>query len=98
MKNKIAIYLPLLFAVILVFGIFLGYKLTPVTSVNQQLFQLNLKKYNKFNDVIYYIEQDYVDSVNRDALMEDGISGILQNLDPHSQYIPAEDFHEVNDP
>jgi carboxyl-terminal processing protease len=76
----------------------LGYKLTPVSTVNQQLFQLNMKRYNKFNDVISYIENEYVDSVNREDLVEEGIVGILDHLDPHSQYITAEEFHEVNDP
>ena len=59
---------------------------------------MNLRNYSKLNDVVNYIVQEYVDSVSKDKLTEDGINGILENLDPHSQYITAEEFHDVNDP
>lgn len=96
MKSKFTLYLPLLFALILIAGIFLGYKLTPVT-VHPQLMNLSMGKYNKLNDVVNYIVQEYVDSVNKEDITEEGINGILKNLDPHSQYIPAEAFMEVNE-
>ncbi len=97
MKNKFVIYLPILFAIILVAGIFLGYKLSPVISGSPNLFHLNMNRYDKLNDIINYVTNEYVDSVSRKELTEDGINGILSNLDPHSQYIPAEDFQDVND-
>jgi carboxyl-terminal processing protease len=58
---------------------------------------LSMGKYNKLNDVVNYIVQEYVDSVNKEDITEEGINGILKNLDPHSQYIPAEAFMEVNE-
>ena len=96
MKSKFTLYLPLLFALILIAGIFLGYKLTPVT-VHPQLMNLSMGKYNKLNDVVNYIVQEYVDSVDKEDITEEGINGILKHLDPHSQYIPAEAFTEVNE-
>ncbi len=48
--------------------------------------------------MVNYIVNEYVDSVSREDLTKEGINGILENLDPHSQYISAEEFHEVNDP
>lgn len=97
MKKRYFIYLPLLFAFILVSGIYLGYKLSPISS-HPQLFTFNPNKYNKLNDVVNFIVQEYVDSVNREELTKNGIDGILEELDPHSQYISAEEFDEVNDP
>ena len=97
MKRKFIIYLPLLFALVLIAGIFLGYKLSPVT-VYHNLVPLKTGNYNKVADIIRYIENEYVDSVSRDQIVEEGIYGILDHLDPHSQYIAAEEFHEVNDP
>lgn len=97
MKTKLSLYLPILFALILVLGIFLGYKLTPV-SMHPQLMNMSMGKYNKLNDVVNYIVQEYVDSVDKEALTKQGINGILEQLDPHSQYITAEEFHAVNDP
>ena len=38
-----------------------------------------------------YINRDYVDSVNTNELVEYGINKMLENLDPHSSYIPAKD-------
>ncbi len=97
MKNRLAIYLPILFALVLIAGIFLGYKLSPVTFYNQ-LIPINSGKYNKMNDIIEYIQNEYVDSISRKDIVDDGIYGILDHLDPHSQYITPEEFHAVNDP
>jgi len=97
LKNKFTLYLPILFALILIIGIFLGYKLTPV-SVHPHLMNLNMGKYNKLNDVVNYIVQEYVDSLDKEELTKEGIYGILDQLDPHSQYIASEEFHEMNDP
>jgi len=97
-NNRIKIYLPILFALVLIAGIFLGYKLLPLSSSNTKLFHLNMNRYNKLNDVVNYIVQEYVDSLSKTDLTEEGIKGILSNLDPHSQYISAEEFHDVNDP
>jgi carboxyl-terminal processing protease len=97
LKNRLAIYLPVILSVVLIAGIFLGYKLVPDTS-HHKLFQRNLSRYDKLNDIINFIEKEYVDSVNRKDIIENGVTGILNQLDPHSQYIKAEDFQEINDP
>jgi len=97
LKNRLAIYLPLVFALVLIAGIFLGYKLSPITVYNQ-LIPINSGKYNKMNDIIQYIENEYVDSISSTEIVNDGIYGILDKLDPHSQYITPEEFHAVNDP
>ncbi len=98
MKNRYNIYLPIILAIVLISGILIGYKLTPDTSSKPNLFPLGISKYNKLNDIVNYIAHEYVDSVDRNMLAEDGINGILDNLDPHSQYITADEFHDVNDP
>ncbi len=97
-NKKLFIYLPFLFAITLIAGIFWGSRLVPVTSQNSKLFHLNMNRYDKLSDMENYILQEYVDSVSREDLTREGINGILSTLDPHSQYIAAEEFHEVNDP
>jgi carboxyl-terminal processing protease len=42
-------------------------------------------------EIMTYINRDYVDSVNTNDLVEYGITKMLENLDPHSSYIPARD-------
>ena len=53
---------------------------------------------NTINDVINYINQDYVDSIGKKQLQESAIKGLLESLDPHSMFIPASEFKEANDP
>ncbi len=40
----------------------------------------------------------YVDSVNNDALVDAAINAMLEELDPHSIYIPKDDVKETNEP
>lgn len=44
------------------------------------------------------ISQFYVDSVNESKLVEDAIKGMLESLDPHSQYSNPEETRELNEP
>jgi carboxyl-terminal processing protease len=101
-NKKLFIYLPILFAIVFVAGMFLGVKLIRFTpgsgNLFKDLFSFNLNRYDKFNDVINYIEASYVDSVSKQKLTEDAINDLLQSLDPHSYYISAAEFNDVNDP
>jgi carboxyl-terminal processing protease len=45
----------------------------------------------KLQEIMTYINRDYVDSVDTNELVEYGITKMLENLDPHSSYIPARD-------
>lgn len=44
------------------------------------------------------IAQFYVDTVNEEKLVEDAIKGMLEGLDPHSQYSNPEETRELNEP
>lgn len=98
MARRFNLYLPIILALVLILGIWLGSKLAFVK--NDKLDNVLFVKpghHDKVTDLINYIEQDYVDSVSRGKLTDNAIQGILDNLDPHSQYIPAEDFSEMED-
>lgn len=93
------IYLPIILALTLIAGIYLGSRLIRVSAIKQRPISiLQPTRYNKVNDVIQYVLQDYVDPVDKEGLEKDAIAGMLKNLDPHSQFITAEDFGDVNDP
>lgn len=53
---------------------------------------------NKIEEVMGYIKAEYVDTVNMGKIEDAAISAMLEELDPHSQYVPKEEFDEVNDP
>jgi len=53
---------------------------------------------NKLDAVLDFVGKEYVDSVNLNKLVEGAIPKVLEELDPHSIYIPATDFEAVNEP
>lgn len=94
-KNKLKIYLPLVYAGILLAGILLGLELSKVGN-GASLFGRH--RQDKINEVINYVKQNYVDTISRNQLEEKAITGMLQSLDPHSVYISPSEFHDANDP
>lgn len=47
-----------------------------------------------FAQVLARIGNEYVEDVDDGELIEEGINGMLQSLDPHSSYLSADDFKE----
>ena len=90
MLNKKSDFSPIVFALILVFGILLG------KNLNFETFHSN--DLNKFNLVLSQLEEAYVDSINKDDLIEEAVTNLLKNLDPHSYYIKAKDLASINEP
>ncbi|PJN95682.1 peptidase S41 [Amaricoccus sp. HAR-UPW-R2A-40] len=48
-----------------------------------------------FGDVFERIRSSYVEPVSEKQLIEAAINGMLQSLDPHSSYMPADDFDDM---
>jgi carboxyl-terminal processing protease len=98
MNKKLSIYLPLLLSGILIFGILIGREIA-VNSVSKSPGGFFIyPKTDKFNNVLKYIEEEYVDTVLPNKLTEDAIINVLKDLDPHSVYIPANELQQVNEP
>jgi carboxyl-terminal processing protease len=75
-----------------VVGIFFGIALDKIFSAD------NLREsIRKFNDVLTLTEKYYVEEVDTHKLVENAINGMLNELDPHSVYIPAEQFTQVEE-
>ena len=49
----------------------------------------------KMTEVLYNVERFYVDAPNADKLSEAAIVALLEELDPHSTYIPKEDLDDA---
>lgn len=91
-KNK---YIPLIIGVAIAAGVIIGGKLN-FTDTSDNLFTTNSKK-NKLNRLIDYIDYEYVEDVNTDSIVDVTVNGILNNLDPHSTYIPKEDLKRITE-
>ena len=92
--KQLKIWLPLLFAIVMIFGMLIGYRLSG--DISPKGFFKTQKK-APLEEVIGLINQRYVDSVNMDTLGQNAIQGMLAHLDPHSIYIPPVDLTEVNE-
>lgn len=53
---------------------------------------------DKLSWALSEIEERYVDPITRDSLAELALPLLLQDLDPHSVYIPASEFAATNEP
>ena len=88
-------FIPLIVGVALATGIFIGGKLS-FTDKSDRLFTSNSKK-DKLNRLIDYIDYEYVDDVNTDSIVDVTVNSILDNLDPHSTYIPKKDLQKATE-
>lgn len=100
MKYNIKIFLPLLLTLSVVVGIYLGSYLSSTTGNRSIIFSKSNSKSStgKLNEILNFIEEAYVDSVDSKELLENSINSMLSNLDPHSYYISPKDFNDMNDP
>ncbi len=53
------------------------------------------RQLNLFGDIFERIRADYVDDVTDEALVESAINGMLTSLDPHSGYLNAKSYQEM---
>ena len=53
---------------------------------------------NKINAILEIIDRQYVDTVNMNQLIDKTAYNLINELDPHSVLIPAEDLQAVNEP
>lgn len=80
MKNKR--YQPIIYAVILITGIWLGNFYILEEPKNQGI------ETDKINSIIQLIEENYVDGFNIEDYEDQILQSIMMELDPHSSYIP----------
>lgn len=92
-RKKPRAWLPLLFALVLIAGMYTGFKLRDTVQEGQGL--LNSSRRAPVQEIIDLVHLKYVDSVNTDTLADVAIKDILLKLDPHSVYIPPVEVPEV---
>ncbi len=97
-NNKIQIYLPIAFAVVLIFGIWVGSVAVKNNSLSSSAMPTSSNTTHKLDDILDYVAKNYVDTINVTELQTAAIQAMLKKLDPHSIYITEAEFHDVNDP
>lgn len=95
MENKRPPYwIPVLMASFLALGMYMGNVLSPQAEGGLTLGE---SRYQKIQDIIQILDNKYVDSLNGDDLFEKMIADMLHKLDPHSNYIPADELAAMNE-
>jgi carboxyl-terminal processing protease len=88
-------WIPLLVFVFMAIGIWLGYTLSPAKS--GVMLTRGEERYTKLKDIVDMLNTRYVDEVNGDKIFEETISDMLHKLDPHSNYLTAEEAKRANE-
>ena len=72
------------------------YALIPLKIINADTNrQETYKQLNLFGDVFQRVQEQYVEEVTDKKLIESAISGMLQSLDPHSSYLSADSYKDM---
>lgn len=95
-QKKIRVFYPIMFSLILILGIFIGFKLRDIQGY-QHSYIFAPERESTIREILNLTKTKYVDSVNTKDLKDDAIQAILSHLDPHTVYIPPSDLAQVNE-
>lgn len=96
-NNKFTVVLPMVVAVSLVIGILLGGLVFKNVSPLPRRGNFAVPGGGKIDMLMSLIANRYVDTVSLDSITEKAIPLILDELDPHSVYVPAKDMAAMNE-
>jgi len=91
-NSNYQISLPLILCIGLAAGVLIGASLTSKSSSDDVG-----EEVQKMREVLSLIKNEYVDTTDTKALVEESIEQMLSKLDPHSSYISAKDIVEANE-
>lgn len=100
MNKKTKILLPLIVAVTLVLGLWIGSVASGnrYARISSELIRsMGNTPHDKLSYVMQIIDAVYIDPVNMDTIREALMPELMAQLDPHSIYIPATDMSDVNE-
>lgn len=92
--KKIQVWLPLLFSLTMIAGMYFGYKMRDNMPGKSFFFTEKRKPVQEIMDLI---QNRYVDDIQIDSLADTAIQAMLSKLDPHSVFIPANELQQVNE-
>ena len=95
-NDSLKIWTPLLFAVIMIAGMTIGFKLRDSLR-NKRDIETIIYRNDRLEQLIDLINEKYVDTVNINSIYQDAVTGILSHLDPHTVYISADQVENVNE-
>lgn len=94
MRTKLEKFGLLAFGALL--GVMISLNYSAIADKNAQV-QLPLEELRTFAEVFGKIKSDYVEPVEDKKLLKQAINGMLSGLDPHSAYLDADAFKDLQD-
>ena len=89
--KRLRVWIPLLIAISIAIGIFIG------NAYSVFNFNSGTTGSSKFNSVLRYIDESYVDTIDMSAFLEDAIPSVIEGLDPHSRYFTSEQMMRLTE-
>lgn len=83
-------------AILLLMGIALGLYISN-SDMDGNGINLSRNRQDKLSKVLYLVKNNYVDSLNVDSIEGETVNDLLQRLDPHSLYLPAQQALSINE-
>lgn len=95
--SKLQIRLPLLFALTLAVGMFIGQKLPHSEASVRFTSGSTIGEGGTFDEILRYVQARYVDTINTGHLKTEAVEYLLRQLDPHSVYITPDELQAVKE-
>lgn len=83
-----------LFSFLLFFVHFAG---VSQAAISQDQREATYRQLEIFANVLSILQENYIEEIDANETIEGAISGMLLSLDPHSSYLTAEDFDELQE-
>lgn len=93
-SKKLQVVLPVLFAIVMIVGMIIGFQLKEKT-MSPQFF--NPSSRSSLQELTELIKNRYVDKVSADSINGLVANELLKHLDPHSVFIPSSDLSAANE-
>jgi carboxyl-terminal processing protease len=68
-----------------------------VAEITQKEKESTYKQLEIFSNVLSYLQENYVEEIDTEAVLNGAIRGLLFSLDPHSSYLSPDDFKELQE-
>ena len=69
--------------------------LPQVYSSNQNIYRILSERINVLSQIIRFVDHFYFDVVDMEKIMDGAFHGLMEELDPHSTYIPAKEQENI---
>ncbi len=90
--------LPIAFGLLMMGALYVGFKSGVIFSEKNTAWHDNEETdIDKIDLMLNYIKNNYVDSVSIEDIQSDAVKALLNQLDPHSEFIPPQDFSAVQE-